>query len=913
MNDDGTSLDEKLQTLKDRANDIESFISTLSTLKEKLEKKKAWIKDIIAKRIQDNIKELHKWQELLYIIVDESLDEKIDKLSSQSFYFKTTHNEIKEVLDANNQTPSLGDNLDGNESEDDEDQDPKLDDLLALELDLQPDGLSQTEATEMESRVKNDFNMLLGEPKKSLRRTFTYVGGIIRGYLRRGKSNINWIKVMRKLEGREFEENTNLGEPDPYVGTKLPSPKEDISQEVEENVSNTWNSMTKLFENRHNQQAREAFCQELYKYYDRKPQDVEFYLPQLSYLLLNQYNEFQPLRKFILDKCRQSYHFALQTFLLVRASKDSREPPKKKKTIPPSIIKWRVLCNQFMAEIQNAITQGNKDSEEEHRDLFQYPVQFMDALVGITKKLSTLPSNQYSSELQRMLGEQAEVLASLPSSAFVYIPLLKPSGSNMLHHVIRIPEKESFPIPTYGRVLFKFIVEVVDSKSPLDTQKEERKKHKKKKKEKEREREREREAKRTEEIDKEKERDKSDESPKKEKSKLEVEREAKVKEIKNLETQIKAIESGITTSERIDIPPSPVKQTEEKDEEAAERKRRKREKREKRERQREREEEDFKPGSPSHSLLNNVYHEHGPVLVHSTHPIRNLGTHAAFGEMWDKQARRIKSESPHGSTSQWRMQPLIVKSGEEVLQEEFAMQLIIQFQRIFAETNVPVEVLPYKILATSSKAGFIEPIPNSLSLDKLKKQHTNLLNFFVQTFGEPSEQSFKLAQQNFVQTLAAYSIICYLLQIKDRHNGNILLDASGHLIHIDFGYLLSKTVNFEKAPFKLTTEFVEVMGGYKSPCYKEYCRLCVKSYLAARKHYKKIMLLVEMTIEGKGKKVLPCLQGGQQTLLDLENRFHLDWSKEECEKFVLDLIEEARGSWRTIVYDAYQLILNNIH
>jgi phosphatidylinositol kinase/protein kinase (PI-3 family) len=77
------------------------------------------------------------------------------------------------------------------------------------------------------------------------------------------------------------------------------------------------------------------------------------------------------------------------------------------------------------------------------------------------------------------------------------------------------------------------------------------------------------------------------------------------------------------------------------------------------------------------------------------------------------------------------------------------------------------------------------------------------------------------------------------------------LDASGHIIHIDFGYLLSKTIKFEKAPFKLTTEFVDVMGGYRSPCYKEYCRLCVKAFLAARKHYKKIMLLVEMTMEGQ--------------------------------------------------------------
>jgi phosphatidylinositol kinase/protein kinase (PI-3 family) len=41
----------------------------------------------------------------------------------------------------------------------------------------------------------------------------------------------------------------------------------------------------------------------------------------------------------------------------------------------------------------------------------------------------------------------------------------------------------------------------------------------------------------------------------------------------------------------------------------------------------------------------------------------------------------------------------------------------------------------------------------------------------------------------------------------------VLLDASGHIIHIDYGYLLSRAIPFEKAPFKLTPEFIEVMGG----------------------------------------------------------------------------------------------------
>jgi phosphatidylinositol kinase/protein kinase (PI-3 family) len=70
------------------------------------------------------------------------------------------------------------------------------------------------------------------------------------------------------------------------------------------------------------------------------------------------------------------------------------------------------------------------------------------------------------------------------------------------------------------------------------------------------------------------------------------------------------------------------------------------------------------------------------------------------------------------------------------------------------------------------------------------------------------------AQRNFAESMAAYSIVCYLLQIKDRHNGNILLDDVGHLVHIDFGFMLSNSpggVNFEAAPFKLTRELLEVL------------------------------------------------------------------------------------------------------
>lgn len=73
-----------------------------------------------------------------------------------------------------------------------------------------------------------------------------------------------------------------------------------------------------------------------------------------------------------------------------------------------------------------------------------------------------------------------------------------------------------------------------------------------------------------------------------------------------------------------------------------------------------------------------------------------------------------------------------------------------------------------------------------------------------------------------------------------RHNGNILIDKEGHVIHIDYGFMLSaspgRNLGFEMSPFKLTSEQVELMGGVDSDMFTYYNTLILNGLLTARKY-----------------------------------------------------------------------------
>ncbi|KAF5022236.1 hypothetical protein F66182_5721 [Fusarium sp. NRRL 66182] len=265
--------------------------------------------------------------------------------------------------------------------------------------------------------------------------------------------------------------------------------------------------------------------------------------------------------------------------------------------------------------------------------------------------------------------------------------------------------------------------------------------------------------------------------------------------------------------------------------------------------------------------------------------------------------------TPEKTIEVW--QSAIFKVGDDCRQDVLALQMIAAFRGIFHDVGLDVYVFPYRVTATAPGCGVIDVLPNSISRDMLGREAVNgLYDYFISKYGNENSLRFQRARSNFVKSMAAYSVISYLLQFKDRHNGNIMIDDAGHILHIDFGFCFDIApggIKFERAPFKLTTEMVAVMGGsMEHQSFKAFEELCVKAFLASRQYCEKLSQIVWLMMDSG----LPCFK--PESVKHFRERFVLDKSERDAANFMKHLIKTSYSSHSTGIYDQFQLLTNGI-
>ncbi|CAD8152555.1 unnamed protein product [Paramecium pentaurelia] len=284
-----------------------------------------------------------------------------------------------------------------------------------------------------------------------------------------------------------------------------------------------------------------------------------------------------------------------------------------------------------------------------------------------------------------------------------------------------------------------------------------------------------------------------------------------------------------------------------------------------------------------------------------------------FGESAKDQEQRIKEQSLFGNLKSWRLVHLIVKSGDNLKQEQFAMQLLSTIDQIFSIEDLPMRLSIYEVISLGPNYGLIEMVKDAITIDSLKRQLWNRQQTLAQFFDDNFSDRHRT---NFLHSLVGYSLACYILQLKDRHNGNILLKRDGHLVHIDFGFFLGnapgKGIEIEnKVPFKLLSEYIEILGGVQSDLFKKFRELFYKGFMALRKHSDRILLLVKMMYSGQ-KNYMPCFKRGDKSITQLEERFFQYEDNTNLNIICQNIINSSIDNWRAKWYDKYQYFVQGI-
>merc|ERR1712167_73796 len=98
--------------------------------------------------------------------------------------------------------------------------------------------------------------------------------------------------------------------------------------------------------------------------------------------------------------------------------------------------------------------------------------------------------------------------------------------------------------------------------------------------------------------------------------------------------------------------------------------------------------------------------------------------------------------------------------------------MIGQISELLQRQGLDLKLRPYSIVTVGDNAGLIETVADARSIDDLKRHvpgYRSLLDYYERVYGPRGSPGFRVAQENFARSLAGYSLVTYLLDVKDRH------------------------------------------------------------------------------------------------------------------------------------------------
>lgn len=208
------------------------------------------------------------------------------------------------------------------------------------------------------------------------------------------------------------------------------------------------------------------------------------------------------------------------------------------------------------------------------------------------------------------------------------------------------------------------------------------------------------------------------------------------------------------------------------------------------------------------------------------------GTQASKGD--ERIAMSGKSKL---STSDERLisYKVIVKTGDDLRQDQLIIMMIQLMDGLLKRGALDLCLTPYSIIATSPTSGLVEFVDRSMPISQvLSKFNGSIMQYFQSTAPQKGAKYDVRpdVMSTYIRSCAGYCVITYLLGVGDRHLDNIMLRASGHFFHIDFGFIFGRDPKPLPPAFRLTREVSLTSRDYclirrEHWCLTYFCPLCV--------------------------------------------------------------------------------------
>lgn len=173
------------------------------------------------------------------------------------------------------------------------------------------------------------------------------------------------------------------------------------------------------------------------------------------------------------------------------------------------------------------------------------------------------------------------------------------------------------------------------------------------------------------------------------------------------------------------------------------------------------------------------------------------------------------------------LKALLLKN-EDVRTDRLAMTI-----GYFIEMFTPhVRVCTYNVFPLTSSMGCVEIVPRSTTLYDVREKGS-LLNF---TMTLNPTLPVKVLRERLVTSSAGACLLAFTMGLGDRHLENMMVTASAHLVHVDFGWVFGDDPKHLQTPMRITEDMVDAMGGRNSTTFASFVQITQAGYQHMRHH-----------------------------------------------------------------------------